>query len=246
MKHGFLYFLLVITPFSCQEKPNNTLRIATAANAQYAIREIALAFTQQTEINVDIIQGSSGKLLAQIKEGAPYDVFVSADMKYPNKLYTLGLTDQKPAVYGYGKLVLFTSQALEPTLNLLTKSRITHIALPNPKTAPYGLAAKEVLEYYNMHEDLKKKLVYGENISQTTQFINSGAAEIGFTALSIVMSPQLKNVGHWLELDSTTYSPIAQGVVIIKRSKKSNENAQQFYLFLFSNKAKNILKKYGY
>ncbi len=246
MKPIIFCFLLSATFASCQQNPNNVLQIATSANAQFAIKEIGSIFTQETGIEVNIIQGSSGKLLAQITEGAPYDIFISADLKYPQELYRAGLATQEPSVYAYGKLVLWTSKKMEVSLDILNQDNVFHIALANPKTAPYGLAAKQFLQHHKLFNALKEKLVFGESISQTTQFINSGAAEIGFTALSVVMSPPLKNVGHWIELDTTAYSPIAQSAVIIKTGNKSMEQAEKFYQFLFTHKAKIILKKYGY
>jgi len=232
--------------FSCTKKPANKIRIATAANAQYAISEIAVSFTKETGTATEVIQGSSGKIVAQIKAGAPFDIFISADMKYPDELYKLGLTKQKPAIYAFGKLVLWTSKDIFPNLGQLTKENIVHVAIPNPKTAPYGKAANEFLKQSNLLDSIKHKLVFGESVAQTTQFIASGSADIGFTAMSVVLNPQLKHKGHWLVMDSIAYSPIAQGAVVIKKQNQNTKQAEQFYAYLFSDKAKIILEKYGY
>ena len=123
---------------------------------------------------------------------------------------------------------------------------INHIALANPKNAPYGQAGVEVLQHYQVFDKVASKLVYGESISQTNQFIVSGAAEIGFTAKSVVVSPTLVEKGKWIEIDQNTYTPIAQGVVIIKKDDQIITEAEKFYSFLFSQKAKAVLEKYGY
>lgn len=232
---------------SCKKEDTKKLTIATAENVQFAMQELIEEFTQETGIETEIIHGSSGKLLAQIMEGAPYDVFVSADMKYPNTLYKAGKAATKPKVYAYGKLVLWTvKDEIMPSLKILTSDSIHHIAMANPKTAPYGVATQEVLKHIGADEQIEEKLVFGEGIGQTNQFINSGAADIGFTAMSVVMSPKLSTKGKWIPLDTSTYTPIAQGAVVIKKEGKNTEKAQAFYQFLFSAKAKPILEKYGY
>jgi molybdate transport system substrate-binding protein len=246
MKTSLVIYLIILF-VSCQLDNTSKLTIATAANVQFAMAELTAEFTNETGIEAEIIRGSSGKLLAQIMEGAPYDVFVSADTKYPNTLFEAGKTEEKPAIYGYGKLVLWSNKnGIEPSIKILSTDSITHIAMANPKTAPYGVATEEILKHYGIYEQVKDKLVLGESIGQTNQFINSGAAEIGFTAKSVVLSPQLANNGKWIGLDSTTHTPIAQGVVVIKKEGKNTEQAQEFYRFLFSEKAKTVLKRFGY
>ena len=250
MKYKLNLLILIISLLilnSCSQKNNNKITIATAANMQFAMNEIIDEFTKETGVLCETVVSSSGKLTAQIKEGAPFDVFISADMKYPNNLYNSGFTTNKPAIYAYGKLILWTMKDdIDPTLNLLETSKITHIATANPKTAPYGIATEEVLNHYNLLEKVKTKLVYGESISQTNQFITSKAAEIGFTSKSVVLSPAVIGKGKWVEIDAAAYTPIAQGVTLLKNSTKNSEQAQKFYNFLFSKKGKNILTKFGY
>lgn len=237
----------IILLSGCREEKESKLTIAVAANMQFAIKELAKTFTDQTNIQCDLIISSSGKLTAQIKEKAPYDVFVSADMKYPTELFNKGFTTDKPEIYGYGKLVMWSvKDNIKPSISLLTAPEIKHIALANPKMAPYGTATLEVLNHYGIYESVKDKLVYGENISQTNQFIISKAAEIGFTSKSVVLSPEMKEKGHWQDIDETTYSPIDQGVVVIKQDNLQQDNARKFYNFLFSNDAKTILEDFGY
>ncbi len=248
MNHKLIIACLFLTLFSLGCKKNNTnkIAIATAANMQFAMKELSQAFTKQSGIKCDIIVSSSGKLTAQIKEGAPYDLFVSADMKYPEDLYQSGFTTQKPEIYAYGKLVLWSiEEDLKPNIDQLSDEQIKYIAIANPKTAPYGQAAVDVLNYYNIFEKVENKLVYGESISQTNQFIISGSANVGFTAKSVVLSPKVEGKGQWTAIDENSYTPIAQGVVILKKDNPS-EKAEKFYSFLFSERSKEILENFGY
>lgn len=247
MKSAFIYVLALFFLLGCQNKSSEKLTIATAANVQFAMQELTQLFSEESGIEAEIILGSSGKLLVQIKEGAPYDVFVSANMKYPNELLKVGLAEHKPEVYAKGKLVLWSMvEGISPTIELLKTDEVKHIAMANPKTAPYGVATEQLLNAKSMYSQIENKLVFGESISQTNQFIISGAAEAGFTAMSVVMSPEMQGKGKWIELDTKEYTPIEQGAVVIKKKDKNTKTAQQFYAFLFSPKAQNVLKKYGY
>ena len=176
--------------------PIPKITIAVAANMQFAMRALTHAFEKQNGITCDLIISSSGKLTAQIKAGAPYDLFVSADMKYPEDLYKSGFALEEPKIYAYGKLVLWSmDQEVKPSLAVLKTQAIKHIACANPKTAPYGVAAVEALKHYGLYNQVKSKLVYGESIAQTKQFIISESAELSFTAKSVVLSPDLKGSG---------------------------------------------------
>jgi len=242
----FILVLVISMLFGCSKNKNNKLVIACSANMQFAIKEIAAAFTQEKGYECEVIISSSGKLTAQILEGAPYDIFVSADLKYPETLYKKDVTTQAPKVYAYGQLVLWTtSESLIPSIETLTDTQITHIALANPKTAPYGKAAVSVLQNADLYEKIAHKLVYGESIAQTNQFIVSGAADIGFTSQSVVLSPVAKNKGRWSAIDKDDYATIAQGVVILKKDTL-REASLKFYDFLFSPKSKEILENFGY
>ncbi len=221
--------------------------VATSANMQFAITEIVDLFESETGIAVETIISSSGKLSAQIQEGAPFDILVSADMKYPMDLFEKGFTTTKPAVYAYGKLVLWTTKAsITPSLKILTEERIKHIAMANPKTAPYGAASLQVLKKNKLVDVLSSKLVYGESISQVNQFVSTQAADLGFTTKAVVLSENLKNKNNWVEIDTSDYAPIEQGIVVVKRSGQRRKEAQLFKDFLLSKKATAILNKYGY
>ncbi|NNJ90014.1 MAG: molybdate ABC transporter substrate-binding protein [Eudoraea sp.] len=249
--HSILILLLsgLIVLSGCKKinEDKTLIRMAVAANMQYAIKELADQFEKDTGFTCEVILGSSGKLFAQIKEGAPYDLFISADLTYPEALYTIDLTHEPPRVYAYGTLVLWTcSSTLRPSLEVTETDSVQHIALANPKTAPYGKAAMEVLDFYGLSSKLQDKLVYGESIGQTNQFITSGAADIGFTSQSVVESQAMKNKGKWIRIIDTAYTPMPQGVVLIKRKKPKKQGAQAFYEYLFSEEGKDILQKFGY
>ncbi|WP_435623821.1 molybdate ABC transporter substrate-binding protein [Flagellimonas sp.] len=211
------------------------------------MKSIVDSFSAKTNIDCEIILGSSGKLTAQIVEGAPYDIFVSADTKYPNELYRSKQTEGSPKIYAEGKLVLWTLlEDLDPSIPLLQTDTIRHIALANPKTAPYGLAALEVLESQPFYERIANKLVFGESINQTNQFIISKSAEIGFTSKAVVLSPEMQNKGRWIAIPDETYPKLLQSAVLIKKEKNASKQAKAFYTFLFSEDAQKILKQYGY
>lgn len=249
MKTNALLLLFTIILYSCS-KPSEKIVVATAANVQYVMEEIKDAFEKDSGKEVEIIVSSSGKLTAQIQQGAPYDVFVSADTKYPAEIYKNGGSDEAPKIYASGQLVLWAINIPKDrlTLDSLQSNMIKKIAIPNPKFAPYGEAALEVLKKNPNFKKLETKLVYGESISQTAQYITTGAAEIGFNALSIVLSPEMKSRGNWVLVDSTLYAPIHQSAILLKHSKTSikRQSSKDFYDFLYSEKAKEIFKKYGY
>ena len=232
-----------------QKKPID-LTVAVAANAQFAMEPIEVAFEEQTQKHIETVIGSSGKLTAQIKQGAPYDVLVAANMKYPNYLYQEGLATTNPKVYALGALVIWTmAENLEmmEDLSFLKNPSIQKIAVANPKNAPYGEQAINALRYYGLKEALNAKLVFGESIAQTNQYITTRNCEVGFTAKSVVLAPKLKDKGNWIAVPKTAYQAIEQGVVITKYGTREHaEVAQQFYDFLFSTTAQRIFQDYGY
>ena len=226
------------------------INIAVAANVSYAIEALKSAFKiEHPEVTVRVTLGSSGKLTAQIRNGAPYGLFMSANMRYPQALYDDNLTLTKPKVYAQGVLALFSTHEHNLTrgLNLLTDESITRIAIANPKTAPYGKAAAEALTHDDLYERLKPKFVYGESISQTLAYAVT-ATDIGIIAKSSLYSDKMKAYKegkNWVSVDTTLYSPIEQGIVLLKYAK--DEPAYRaFYDFVLSEKAQTILKSYGY
>jgi len=245
--YRFLLFIVLIVGCS---KPSDKIIIATAANVQYVMQDIKKEFEKESGKKIEIVVSSSGKLTTQIREGAPFDVFVSADTKYPDELYARGGSDEKPKIYALGSIVLWSRSLDSSDLKVenLIENKIKKIAIPNPQTAPYGEAAIQVLQKQKSFEKLKTKLVYGESIAQTAQYITSGSVEVGFNALSVVMSPEMKGKGQWILVDSSLYEPIKQAAILLKHSDDSpkKETSRQFYDFLYSKKGREIFKKYGY
>ena len=225
------------------------ITVAAAASVQFTLDELKAEFEKETGLTVKTIIGSSGNLTAQIENGAPFDIFLSADMDYPLALDQEGMTLNPPRIYVYGALVLWTLKDLDLSKGVesLSSDMIQKVAVANPKTAPYGREAVNALKYYNAYKMVGKKLVYGESVAQVNQFIMSQAADVGFTAKSVVLSSNMQGQGKWVAVDPKSYSPIAQGVVLLRHAKENNlKQAQQFFDFLFSDKAKIIFEKYGY
>jgi molybdate transport system substrate-binding protein len=236
------WLILILLFTSCLENNDQTIRIAVAANMQIAAEDLAEEFTFQTNIKTEVISGSSGKLAAQILAGAPFDVFLAANMNYAQAVYEGGKAESKPRNYATGKLVLWSAiDDIKPIFTALSSKEINTIAIANPRTAPYGQAGKEVLENLKIYEQVKGKLVFGESISQTNQFILSKAAQIGFTSKSSVLSET-----NWIEINDTLYSSMKQGMIIIKQSNEKMKLAHLFEEFLFSKKASEILIANGY
>lgn len=249
MKVGpiILSFLLVLS--SSVHAFAGELTVAVAANVQYTFEELKTVFESETGIVIKPIIGSSGKFTAQIEQGAPFDVLLSADMEYPQTLEREGLTYNTPRVYAYGTLVLWTMTKMDLSggMAVLADAGVRNVAIASPQTAPYGRQAVNALKHYNLYPQVQKKLVYGESIAQTDQFITTGAVDAGITAKSIVLAPNMKDRGQWTEIEQDAYEPIAQGAVILQHAQDGNlENAQKFFEFLFSAEAGEIFRKFGY
>jgi molybdate transport system substrate-binding protein len=225
------------------------ITVACAANMQFAMDEIKTAF-EKTGAEVKTIYGSSGKLVTQIRSGAPFDIFVSADMDFPETLFVYKLAIEKPRVYAFGKVVLWTLRNdLDPAKGpaLLTDQSIKAIALADPKKAPYGREAVKAMKKMGIYDQVAPRLVYADHIMQAAQFISTRAVDIGFCAKSIVMSDQMKNVGTWAEIDSSLYDRIAQGAVVLRYGDDNNPTlSAAFYKFLFGKESRAIMAKYGY
>jgi molybdate transport system substrate-binding protein len=244
-----LFRLLLITIFSTYIFASK-IQIAVSANVSYAIEELKREFNNlYPDINVKIILGGSGKLTAQIENGAPFDIFLSANMAYPNRLYKRGFAITKPLVYAKGSLALFSVKRRDFSkgLELLKNKDIKKVAIANPKTAPYGVASIEALKSAKIYDKIENKIVYGENISATFNYALK-ATDIGIVAKSLLYSPKLKNFKegkNWISIDKSLYTPIKQGIVVLKNGDKKRDVAL-FFEFIFSKKAQDIFKKYGY
>ena len=226
------------------------ITIAVSANVSYAIEALKKEFNVlHPETKVQVILGSSGKLTAQIKHGAPYGLFMSANMKYPEALYGEEMAVTQPVVYAQGALAFLSQKErnFDANMTVLRSKDINKIAIANPQTAPYGVAAAEALKNAGVYEELKEKFVYGESISQTVAYATT-AADIGIIAKSSLYSPQMshfKESIHWSDINETLYTPIDQGMVILKKAE-GNTEVKAFYDFMLSPKAKEVLKHFGY
>lgn len=235
--------------FSCGAKKHNKVTVAVANNMQYAMEDIVVAFEKKHHIKVEISSGSSGTLATQVKQGAPFDLFISANMRYPDILYKDGYAAKKPEIYANGLLVLWSLQDidLEKGISSLLSNNVKKFAIANPEVAPYGIAAVQALNNSNLFDKLQHKMVYGEGVSQVNQYIKSEAVDAGLTSKSVLFSPKIKEKGKSVEIDLKLYNPISQGIVFLKKGKQNNEkNAELFYKFMFSEDAKAILTKFGY
>jgi molybdate transport system substrate-binding protein len=233
----------------CTAAAAETLTVAVAANVQYAFDDIQEAFRKETGHTLKPVYNSSGKFAAQIMNGAPFDVFLSADMEYPEKLHKEGHAAAPPKVYAYGTLVLWTLKEIDLAnwRGALASPAVTKIAVANPRTAPYGRETMKALAHYKLDETLAAKFVFGESISQTNQYIHSRAADAGFTAKSVVVSPEMRGQGKWIDVPKESYQPIAQGIVILKHGQQNNPKlARQFHDFVLSTTSRAILERYGY
>ena len=233
--------LIILFIFSFPLKADQ-LRVAVAANFSATLSLIKKEFEKVHNAKLVIIKGSTGKLYAQIKHGAPYDIFMAADVKRPHLLEQQGLTEQNSRyTYANGLLVLWSKKHENNVLSVLKNGKFKKIAMANPKTAPYGQAAKEVVSKMGLDAITKNKTVYGENIAQAFQFVQSGSADLGFVALSHVKPVTDK---YW-HVPESFYHPIQQQMVILKRAK-NKKLAIKFEEFMKSNKVINIIKQQGY
>ncbi len=227
-----------------------TVRVALAANVSYAMPALVKAFAcTHPEINIETTVGGSGKLATQIQNGAPYDIFLSANMDYPARLYEAGSVDGKPRVYARGALAYMsaTPRDFSKGINILLDKNISKIAVANPRTAPYGKAAFDTLKKAKILGQIRPKLVFGESIAQTVTYA-SHAADIGIVAKSALFAPRMscfKKGINWSDVDPKLYESIDQGVVLVKRAR-NNSDAKAFYDFILSPEAGKIFEKYGY
>jgi molybdate transport system substrate-binding protein len=246
MIHKIIFFILLISNFLYAK----TINIAVAANVSYAIDEIKSEFNKlYPNIKVNITLGSTGKLTAQISHGAPYDMLMGANMMYPQALYKNKIAITKPVVYAQGGLAYFSIKDIDFSngIEFLKNSNIKKIAIANPKTAPYGKAAIQSMKSANIYNDIRPKLIFAESISQAVSYAIT-SLDIGIIAKSSLYSKKMKKYKkdiNWKEVNPKFYTPINQGIVILKNSNNSKE-INDFYNFILSKQAKEIFKKYGY
>jgi molybdate transport system substrate-binding protein len=226
------------------------LTIAAASDLNFSFREIVAEYEQTTGHHVRLAFGSSGNFYAQIQQGAPFDLYFSADIGYPKKLIDEGLVVPNSLYqYATGRIVLWvpkeSSIQVANGMDALLDPVIKKIAIANPKHAPYGRAAVAVMEHFKMYDDVKDRLVLGENISQAAQFVESGAADIGIIALSLALAPIMREKGTYWEIPAEAHPALEQGAVIVKASKRV-DSAMQFLEFIKSRHGQAIMKRYGF
>lgn len=225
--------------------------VAAASDLNFAFKELVSGFEKSTGNTVKLSLGSSGNFFAQISNGAPFDLYFSADISYPKKLEELGLAHRGTLyMYAIGKIVIWVPNASAIDVQLLGPKALQHpsvmkIAIANPKHAPYGRAAVAAMEHFKVYDVVKDKLVLGENISQTAQFVQTGGADIGIIALSLAVAPAMREAGKYWEVPVDSYPRLEQGAVILK-SAKDPETAKLFLDYIKSPEGVTILKRYGF
>jgi molybdate transport system substrate-binding protein len=247
-----MIFLLVVlalsrpTPASADE-----ITIAAASDLNFAFKELVAGFEKQTGHRVKLSLGSSGNFFSQIQNGAPFDVYFSADIRYPQKLQEAGYAVPGSLYrYAIGRIVVWvprTSSVDVEKLRMeaLLEPSVRKIAIANPKHAPYGRAAVAAMEHFKLYERVKDRLVLGENISQAAQYVESGASDIGIIALSLALAPTMKAAGTYWEIPAEAHPPLEQGAVIVKGAR-SPEAAKAFLEFLRSSGGREVMTRYGF
>jgi molybdate transport system substrate-binding protein len=234
-----------------QEKAESELLVAAAADLNPALHDIAQQFERKTGIRIKLSFGASGGLTQQIENGAPFDLFFSADMDYPNHLIADGQADAASLYqYSLGKLVLWVPANSPLDLEhqgmaALLDGSVKKIAIANPEHAPYGRAAVAALKHAGLYDRLSDRFVMGENVSQAAQFVESGNAQAGFVALAHALSPAVKSLGKFWVVPADYYPPLEQGVIVLSRSQHKKE-AADFLQYLKTKDATDVLRKYGF
>ena len=247
MKIIKIFFIIYLSLVNLYSK---NITIAVSANVSYAIDELNSEFNKiYPDIKVNTTLASSGKLTALIENNAPYGIFLSANVDYPNALYKSGKAITKPIIYANGVLSYISAKKIDfaHILDTLNSSSIQKIAIANPKTAPYGIATIEALKNAKIYKNIKDKFVYGHSISQTL-FYSLNVTDIGIVAKSSLYSPNLKYLKknrNYIDVNPKLYRPIKQAMVLLKYAK-DNINYKLFYDFILSLKAKEVFRRYGY
>jgi molybdate transport system substrate-binding protein len=227
------------------------LTVAAAADLSTALKEIGDSFKKKTGVTVKLSFGASGALTQQIQNGAPFDLFFSADMDYPRQLIASGAADSASLYqYAEGRLVLWvpTDSTLDiehQGMNILLDPSVNKIAIANPQHAPYGRAAVAALKHAGMYDRVADRLVLGESVSQAAQFAESGNAQAGFVALAHAVAPGMNGKGRYWEVPADAYPPLAQGLVLLSGSHHKTE-ARQFLEYIKSKEAGELFRKYGF
>ena len=248
---GLTTFLFVGSSLPHESKPQVELLVAAAADLNPALKDISQQFEKKTGIHIKLSFGASGALTQQIENGAPFDVFFSADLDYPRQLIAEHHAEAASLYkYALGELVLWVPadsplDVQHQGMNTLLDPSVKKIAIANPAHAPYGRAAEEALRHAGLYDRVSARFVMGENVSQTAQFAESGNAQAGFVALAHALSPAVKDKGKYWIIPADYYAPLEQAVVIVTRSQHKTE-AQHFLEFIKTDEAHQVLKQYGF
>lgn len=226
------------------------ITIAAASDLNFVMKDLVTEYEKSSGHHVKLSLGSSGNFFSQIQNGAPFDLYFSADIGYPKKLEEAGLTVVGSLYrYAVGRIVVWTGYEsridVAKGIDALREPHIKKIAIANPKHAPYGRAAVAAMEHFKVYDHVKDRLVLGENISQAAQFIESGACDIGIIALSLALAPTMKSKGTYWEVPASAHPPLEQGAVILK-SSKNPDAARQFVEYMQGAKGREIMTRYGF
>jgi len=245
---GVLALAAALTSAASAQRPPV---IAAASDLNFALGEIARQFEQETGQRVDVVFGSSGTLTRQILDGAPFELFLSADEAFIDTLAAAGLTRDRGALYAIGRIVLFAppgsplvpQQGLDGLARLLASGRVPRFAIANPEHAPYGRAAEAALRKRGLWNDLKPRLVLGENVSQAAQFATTGNAVGGIIAYSLALAPNLQSRGAYALIPDSDHPPLRQRMVLLKRA---GTVVTRFHAFLQTPTARQSFERYGF
>lgn len=237
-------------PSSAVEAGAGEITIAAAADLTFVFKELAERFKKETGNTIKLSYGSSGNFYSQIQNGAPFDMFFSADVAFPKNLEAAGLTEPGSLYkYATGKLVIWVPSKSKLDINqglkVLLDPGIAKIAIANPEHAPYGAAAVAAMNHEGIYDQVKEKMVLGENILQTAQFVESGNADVGLIALSLALAPPMKRAGRYSEIPAADYPPIVQAAVILK-SAKDKDTSEKFLEFLKKPSIVALMQQYGF
>jgi molybdate transport system substrate-binding protein len=234
-----------------KESAPTRLSIAAAADLKFALDDLIKEFEgKYPATKVNVTYGSSGNFFAQFQSGAPFDLFFSADIAYPRKLAEVGLGADDVFLYAIGRIVVWVPKdspvdVEKLGIKALLDPSVRKIAVANPEHAPYGRAAVAAMKALNVYDTVASRLVYGENIAQTAQFVQSGAADVGILALSLAVAPQMRNAGRFWQVPLDAYPQMEQGGIILK-SSRNLEAARAFREFVLGGHGREVLERYGF
>ncbi|MCS7234422.1 MAG: molybdate ABC transporter substrate-binding protein [Armatimonadota bacterium] len=242
--------VVLLAGYAAPAPAQPALLVAAAADLRYAFEEIGAAFHSRGGVPITFSFGSSGQLAFQVEHGAPFDAFFSANEAFVHRLAERGLVvPDTVQLYALGRIVLWVRREsglpVERGLNVLTDPRVRYVALANPQHAPYGEAARQALLRSRLYERLRPKLVYGENVNQTLQLVQSGNADVGIVALSLALAPPVSRGGRFWLVPQRLHEPIRQAAGVVTRSVRPRE-ARAFLAFVNGPEGRPVMRRYGF